>query len=173
MGERPLLGYTEIFCVVAVVLFLTPVTGRSMQYDTPVCSSLPDHGLENQVSLFVSPAADHPGVACARVYNGRQDWIFYGWSSLRLERRWFGLVWSSILHPKDLFSDRQGHEVQPVVRYVGGKSFRDFFLPSQYNPVHPGIYRVRFRYRLTEQGPEQTIYSETLSIQGHRNSNVP
>ncbi len=165
MGERPLLGYTKILYIVTVVLFLTPVTGRSMQYDVPVCSSLPDHGPENQVSLFVAPVVDHPGVVCARVYNGRPDWIFYGWSYLRLERRWFGLVWSSVLHPKDLFSDRRGYEVQPVVRYVKEKSFSDFFLLSPYDPVHAGSYRVRFRFRLTEQGAEQTVHSETFSIQ--------
>jgi len=165
MGERPLLGCTRILCVVAVALFLTPLTSSSRQYDVPVCSSLPDHGPENQVTLSVAPVVDDTGVVCVRVYNGRQDWIFYDWSSLRLERRWFGLVWSSILHPKDLFPDRQGYHVQPVVRYVGGKGFRDFFLPSQYNPVHPGVYRLRFRYRLTEQGEEQTLYSEPFTVQ--------
>jgi len=160
-----LLSYTRILCMVAVVLFFSPITGGSRQDDLPVCSSLPEHGQENQVALAVAPVGDNPGVVCVRVDNGRPESIYYDWAALRLERRWVRLMWSSILRPKDLFPGRQASETQPVLRYIKEKSFRDFFLPSQYNPAPPGIYRVRFRYRLTEQGEEQTLYSETVTIQ--------
>lgn len=116
-------------------------------------------------SFFVVPALDRPGVMCVRLYNGALDLIHYGLSSLRLERRWFGLVWSSVLHPKDLFSGGRGYGEKPVLRSLQGKSFRDFFFPSQYGSLHSGIYRVRFRYRPIEQGEEQTLYSETVTIQ--------
>jgi len=110
---------------------------------------------------------DHPGIVCVRMYNGRPDGIGYDWSSLRLERRWFGLMWSSLLEVPSLFSTRQRYEIENplIVSYLKGESFRDTFLPSPYEPTRPGIYRVRFRYRLTEQGEEQTVYSETFSIQ--------
>jgi hypothetical protein len=132
--------------------------------DGPICPSLPTHGPDHQLSLFVAPTIDRPGIVCVRVYNGRPNGILYDLLSLRLERRWFGLVWSSVLHPKDLFSECRGCGVKPVGRGVAGESFSDFFLPSLYEPVHSGTYRARFRYRVAEQKEEQTVYSENFTV---------
>ena len=35
----------------------------------PVCPPLPAHGPEQQLSVFVVPTRDRPGIVCVRVYN--------------------------------------------------------------------------------------------------------
>jgi len=143
----------------------SPEQVNHAQSDASGCPPLPVHGPEQQVSFFVAPSLDRPGVMCSRLYNGTPALIHYGLSALGIERRWFGLVWSSVLHPKDLFSGGRGYGEKPVLRSLQGNSCRDFFFSSPYGSLHPGIYRVRFRYRATEQGKEQTIYSATVTIQ--------
>ncbi len=157
-----LLFFFHSFSQSGTLLIPEPVHGA--RHGEPICPSLPAHGLERQLSLFVAPTTDHPGIVCVRVYNGGPEWISYGWLSLRLERRWFGVVWSSVLHPKDLFPECQGCAVQPVLITVPTGSFRDYFMPSMYASVHAGTYRVRFRYRLAEQEEERTVYSEPFTV---------
>lgn len=145
------------------VLFPVPISGA--QPETLACLLLPTQGPENQVTLFVTPAVDPPEVVCVWIYNGRHDEISYGPLPLQLERRWFGLLWSSLLHPtKDLLSGCPGCMVQPIVRYIKGKSYSDFFLPSLYNHVPPGRYRVLFRYWLAKREEERIVYSEEFTM---------
>lgn len=136
------------------------------QPTAPVCPSLPTHGPEQQFSVFVVPTKDRPGIVCVRVYNGMPDTIYYEGDSLRLERRWFRLLW---LPPFQLSFRNRLSGCKPVYilgvdRVVRSGGQFDIYLPSVDEPTPPGTYRVRLQYRLPGQDKEQTVYSEEFAI---------
>jgi hypothetical protein len=145
---------------------LAPVAGKSTQPGLPVCESLPEQGPDNEVSLFAAREADRPGVVCVRVYNGMHDAIRYEGNALRLERRWFGLVWLPLTRIRlgDVFRGCKPVFLLGVERAVLPGKLSDSYLPSIYEPASSGTYRVRLRYRLPEQDIEQSVYSKEFTM---------
>lgn len=162
--KKPQVYWTKILCVLTVLPLLTSVAEGEVSLDTPACKTLSEQGPENQVSMFVAPVIDRPGIVCVRLYNGMPGLITYGARSLRLERRWFWLVWMPFLELEDVFGIFRVRFVtmqELVVRQREGKTL---LLPSTYKPVPAGWYRVSFRYRVHPNGDQQIVYSEEFSL---------
>lgn len=135
----------------------------------PVCDSLPARGPDNVVAVFVGRIATHPGMVCARLHNGTQETINYGLLSLRLERRWLGIVWSSALRLRDLLPGDPRIAVKLPLFMLRPGEGQDKYVTSLYGPAPPGTYRVRLHYRVypEEDGlkeDERTAYSEAVVL---------
>jgi len=100
--------WMTILSVLTALTLLTSIAREEVPLDTPACETLPKQGRDNQVSLFVAPVTDRPGIVCVRLYNGMPGLITYEAGSLRLERRWFWLVWMPFLELKDGFGIFRG-----------------------------------------------------------------
>lgn len=131
----------------------------------PMCASLPEHGPDNTVALMVSHTTNHPGMVCVRVYNGAQKFIHSTEREpLRLDCRWFGLLWFPYFQLGDV-------PFLGLRRAVRGGEFvvppgisRERYLRSPYDPVLPWMCRVRLRYQEIPEEKERTVYSAEFSI---------
>jgi hypothetical protein len=132
--------------------------------EIPVCDLLPEREPDNVVSLRVSRIENHPGIVCVRVYNGTPNFARYEWESIRLERHWFGLVWLPHLSLSDFLLVGRGRLVGGVELVLYPGKHRDFYSSPFYEPAPPNTYRVRFRYRLTSEEEELTVYSEEFVL---------
>lgn len=130
----------------------------------PVCDSLPKRGPDNGVAIFVSRIASHPGMVCARLYNGTQETISYGIPSLRLERRWLGTVWSSALRLRDFLPGGPRMVFRALGFMLQPGEERDQYVAPFYGPAPPGKYRVRLHYRTHSEEDERWAYSETFAL---------
>lgn len=128
------------------------------------CQSLPEHGLDDSISLQVSRIANHPGVVCVRIYNQTRKFIHAAGRAIRLECRWFGLFWVPYVHLRTAiplllgaYERQMGFTLQPG-------TYRDRYLLSPYDSVLAGQCRVRLRYQVIPNEEEHTVYSAAFSL---------
>lgn len=170
--QKLLLGFLFLVgCVVGAVLTpivvfeaLSPDTMSAMLPMVPKCYSLPEQGPENTVAIAAKGLPRPPGMVCARVYNGTPKVSHYAPEALRLEGRWFRLVWLPYFGVRDMLSLILGIQSHVDFSPIPSGTTRDFYLPSRHAPAVAGTYRVRLRYRVPSEEEEHTVYSEEFVL---------
>lgn len=157
--------------VVVVVLVVLILVGHEVRQgrvsesrlqEEPACESLSDQRADHTVSILVSLLVSHPGSVCVRIVNGAQALITYTIRTLRLERRWLGVLWFPYVRPRDVLSVVGGTTMQDGLPTVLPGVYRDVSLCSPDTPG--GMYRVRLRYRVRGEKGEPTVHSAAFSL---------
>ena len=159
----------SIQSIVVIFLLVIGIDVRSETRESPACSFMAKQGLDKQVSVLVSKTVEHPGVLWARVANGQEDiTIISGYGAVRLERLWFGIVWSSSLHLEDFFRHRQEPWGPLIAFALKPGETRDLPVWTEDENVPPGRYRARFGFLRELPGAknkkQQYMYSEPISL---------
>lgn len=171
MNKQPIRYFRSIQVIVIIFFLAIAIDGRS-ETGLPTCSFVAEQGLTKaeqgltkRVSVLVSKTAERPGLICAQIVNRQETiTITYGYGDIRLERLWFGIVWSSSLHLKDFFW-RERHFVPLLLLWLKPGETRDYPLATGDEGVSTGGYRVHFCYHVVpEEKEQQCVYSETISF---------
>ena len=166
MNKQPR-HYSQTICGIFITVLLTiSVDVRNETRELPKCASMREQGLSKMITVLISKAVDRPGSPCARVINGQESApITYGFGDIRLERLWFGVVWSSSRHLRDFFWFGQEPSVPALGFMLKPGEMHDYPLGTGDEEGRPGRYRVRFCYSVVpEEQKQQCVYSEPISL---------
>jgi hypothetical protein len=166
MHKRPR-RYSRTICGIVITILLTiSIDVRSETRELPKCAFVMEQRVNKMVTVLINKAVDHPGSLCARVINEQESLsITYGYGDIRVERLWFGIVWSSARHLRDFFWFDQEPDVPALALILKPGEMHDSPLGTGDEDGPSGRYRIRFCYHESPEGQKkQCVYSEPISL---------
>jgi hypothetical protein len=148
-----------------VILFQVPINSGPSASVTrlPTDAIGSEQRPENASIVSVQKRQGHPEMVCVQISAGQEN-IHYGVQDLQLQRRWFGLFWSTSLHLSEFF--RFGptgfHDLSWI---IGRDQVSDQCIADPAGRALSGHYRVRLCYYVVpEEQKQQCVYSEAISF---------
>jgi hypothetical protein len=147
-----------------VILFQVPINSGPSASVTrlPTGAIGSEQRPENASIVSVQKRQGHPEIVCVQISAGQEN-IHYGVQDLQLQRRWFGLFWSTSLHLSEFFwlGPTGGYDILWIIRR---DQVRDQCVADPAGRALSGHYRVRLCYREEETQQKHCIYSDVVSF---------